>query len=266
MIDALIIKTKKEVFSKSSGLFSARSGGEGYDFLELREYNYGEDAKRIDWIASAKYQKPYIRIYQEELLRNIVGVFVLSGSLYFGSKRLKIETLLEAFLLVGYSALHLNENLQGFAHNHRFITNIYTLEQFAKEISSYDLLGKKATFDEKDLFYRLPERSLILLFGDFLDPTQLTLLAQKHEVVAIVARDSIEKGKDLGQSVEAVDTITLQSKNYFLGKSQLRKYGENIQKHLDNNYAHFVQNGIDWVEIYDIDNIYEKLQNFFIGR
>ena len=266
MIDTLIIKTKKEVFGKGSGLFASRSQGEGYDFVELREYMYGEDARRIDWLASAKYQKPFVRVYQEERLRNIVAHFLLSGSLFFGTARLKIETLLEAFLLVGYSALWAGERLWGIADEPRVLPNLYMLERFAKDIAAQDLVGRKLHFDQGLLFHQIAEPSLILLFGDFLDPIDLSLLAQKHEVVAVVARDEIERGMDLSQSLQVVDTVTLRRRSLYATRKSFEGYGANVQRLLERNYAHFAKIGVDWVELYGSDNIYEKLYRFFQGR
>ncbi len=45
--------------------------GEGYDFVELREYEDGEDIKKIDWIISAKMQKPYVKVFHSQRELNI---------------------------------------------------------------------------------------------------------------------------------------------------------------------------------------------------
>ena len=50
----ILIKTKKQVFSEIIGNNTSLQKGEGYDFCELKEYEYGEDVKNIDWITSAK--------------------------------------------------------------------------------------------------------------------------------------------------------------------------------------------------------------------
>ncbi|XPV54901.1 MAG: DUF58 domain-containing protein [Halarcobacter ebronensis] len=45
--------------------------GEGYDFLELKEYEYGEDVKNIDWVISAKLKKPYVKVFHAQRELNI---------------------------------------------------------------------------------------------------------------------------------------------------------------------------------------------------
>jgi len=56
-IKQLLIKTKKAVFSQQIGNNTSKIKGEGYDFVELREYEDGEDIRKIDWTISAKMQK-----------------------------------------------------------------------------------------------------------------------------------------------------------------------------------------------------------------
>ncbi|WP_281951682.1 DUF58 domain-containing protein [Nitrosophilus kaiyonis] len=267
-INRLIIKTKKDIFSKSSGIFSAKTAGEGYDFYELKEYDLNSDARKIDWLISAKMQKPYVRVYQEEKLRNIVIIFLLSGSLFFGAKRLKLETLVEIFLLLGFSALKEREKLTAIEKNNlKYIKNFFDLEDFAKNIDNKNIIGLKPDFkDINELFYKIREKSLIVFLGDFLYEIDLSLFAKKHEVIAFVARDSIEKGfyKDL--EFESVDNESLKKSSLSLRGKDFKTYGKNIEKVLDKNYINFRKNGIDFLEIFDIDDTFLKLNRFFIGR
>lgn len=271
--ETLLIKTKKEVFSNSVGIFSTNIGGEGYDFLELKEYDNESDAKRIDWLISAKYHKPYERVNQEEKRRDIIGLFLLSGSLFFGTKRLKIESLLEAFGIVGFSAIKYGDIFRsGYIKENRInlskpCQNTYNIEEEFYNISSMNLIGIKPEFDSlNELFYRIKNRAFIIFFGDFLYDIDLTLFSKKHEVLCIVARDSIENGIFLNQEAELLDSETLKSKNFILNEKNLKSYGKNIQKVLDKNYINFNRNKIGFLEIFDSDNVYKNLQNYFLGR
>ncbi len=264
MIDHLIIKTKKEVYSQKEGIFTTSLMGEGYDFAQLREYNYQEDAKRIDWLISAKMQKPYVRVYQQEKARNIVLVFLRSGSLFFGSKRLKVHTLIESFLLVALSALRLKEQVVGFDKKIELLENSALIERFAKGMER-DLVGRGLEIDITKIFYQIPQPSLVVFLGDFLEPIDISLFAAKHDVVCFVARDSIERA-DIDIYAQLVDNQSLEQKSARLYKKSLQKYHHNIQKALDRNYAAFAKSGIDWVELWDDDNIFVKLQQFFMGR
>ena len=73
----ILIKTRRKIFSEVIGNNSSLLKGEGYDFMELKEYEYGEDVKKIDWVISAKFKKPYVKVFhaQKELNINIVSYF-----------------------------------------------------------------------------------------------------------------------------------------------------------------------------------------------
>ena len=86
ILKKIVIKTKKQVFSEIIGNSVTKLKGEGYDFCELREYENGEDIKNIDWVISAKMQKPYVKIYHSQKELNIKIISFLNGSVYFGTK------------------------------------------------------------------------------------------------------------------------------------------------------------------------------------
>ncbi|WP_187647031.1 DUF58 domain-containing protein [Nitrosophilus labii] len=272
-IETLIIKTKKEVFSNSVGVYSTNVSGEGYDFLELKEYDFESDAKKIDWLISAKMQKPYVRVNQEEKRRNIVAVFLLSGSLFFGSKRLKIETLLEAFAILGFSSIKSGDIFRsGYILQNSIklslpYKNIFNVEEELYNIDSIELVGLKPAFNSiNELFYAIKEKSFVIFLGDFLYDIDLTLFSQKHEILAIVARDSIEKGINRGDEAELVDNENFKNISYMLNSKNLKKYGKNIEKELQKNYIKFRENGIGFIEIFDNDEIFIKLQHYFLGK
>ena len=86
----ILIKTKRAVFSEIVGNNTSRLRGEGYDFSELKEYEYGEDVKNIDWIISAKMQKPYSKVFHAQKELNVSIIPILNGSAFFGSKKLSL--------------------------------------------------------------------------------------------------------------------------------------------------------------------------------
>jgi uncharacterized protein (DUF58 family) len=87
--DRIIFKTKKAIFTEKIGNNRSKFKGEGYDFAELREYQIGDDIRKIDWNITAKLNQPFIKLFNEERELNIVAVPILSGSTFFGSKVLK---------------------------------------------------------------------------------------------------------------------------------------------------------------------------------
>jgi uncharacterized protein (DUF58 family) len=79
----IIIKTKKRLFGANLGNNVSIFHGNGLDFSEIKEYNYGDDVKKINHKVTAKEQKPYVNVFNEERELNIVVAFMVSGSIYF---------------------------------------------------------------------------------------------------------------------------------------------------------------------------------------
>ena len=101
----ILIKTKRQIFSEIAGNNPSIFEGEGFDFMELREYTYGDDVRKIDWNVTARMQKPFIKLFKEERELNIVIISLLGGSVHFGQKRFKQELIAETAALLAFSAV-----------------------------------------------------------------------------------------------------------------------------------------------------------------
>ena len=257
---SLILRAKKRVFASQLGLFSAPLGKEGYDFFDLEPYDYMSDAKRIDWKAFAKTRELYKKNFTEERSKNIHLLPILGGSLFFGSSRLKFETLLEALAIIGFSALRSKERLfvQGTP-----IRNIFEFESFLQKLAAQKLIGKKASFDPT-LFYRSP-KALTIVLSDFLEPVDLSLFRARDDVVALFILDHLETEKVLYEDATLVDTITLAQTGAKLASS-MHRYHKNISALHQRQKSDFEKLGIEWVELYEDSDIFTKLLHFFGSR
>ncbi|BAF69701.1 DUF58 domain-containing protein [Nitratiruptor sp. SB155-2] len=262
----LIIKAKKAVYAHQHGIFSA-SIGEGFDFVELTEYDYVSDAKKIDWIAYAKSGEAYMKLYQEEHMRNITIIPLLSGSLYFGFSRLKWEMLLEAVVLVGFSALASKDNLTWVSIDNKAdllrISNEYELEKLFLTFSKESIIGKSVTFNIDQLFYRLDQKHLIILLGDFLDPISLKLLPTKHEVVVIAFAN---RAKHFSKEAILKDTQNLNEKSVKLTPKTIDTYIKKTDTLQQEHLMQLKKQGCDMLTIYEDEDIFTKLQLFFGSR
>ena len=272
-IDALLLKTKKEVFNTSVGAFNSLFHGSGYDFSELKEYEYGDDAKRIDWLASAKMQTPYVKVMHEEKEKNILLVNLLGGSLYAGTQKLKIDTFQELAMLLGYAALK-----EGNLLSHATFFNgtlkrnfpskeLHSVHAFAKELQGCDITGSTSDFSTlPTLFNTLHTKSLVIFIGDFIEAVDLSLFAQRHDVVALVVRDSFERNDPVYIDAVLKDNENSAFKNIHFTKKSIHTYQQNIEQAHQKNYLHFHKYGIDYQECYDDDNLFLTLQAFFNNR
>jgi uncharacterized protein (DUF58 family) len=103
-LKVLQLKARHQVYTLLSGHNLSKLHGEGYDFSELREYQIGDDIRKINWTITAKLGKPYIKeLHANRELSVVVAVF-MDGSLYYGTGNAKQIKLTEIATLLGYAA------------------------------------------------------------------------------------------------------------------------------------------------------------------
>ncbi len=197
----ILIKARKQVFSEMVGNNASIFQGEGYDFIELREYMPGDDIRHIDWNITAKMQKPYIKVFREERELNVVLVSLMSGSLYFGSKVFKQDYLAEVVANISFSVLKNGDLLSSYMLSDRALKHHKPSKQMAQvqkivgDVLNFDPLNEKLDWDfiQSYLLERIKRRSLIIFMGDFFELPKLKILAKKHEVIALIIRDKYEE-------------------------------------------------------------------------
>ena len=96
--EEILIKTRRNIFGQNVGGNPSLFSGNGLDFRELREYDIGDDVRKINWKVTAKADRPFVNLFNEERELNIVVAFMVSGSIYFGTRRFKQELMAEILL------------------------------------------------------------------------------------------------------------------------------------------------------------------------
>lgn len=122
-IKKIVIKARKAVFSEMIGNNSSKYFGEGYDFAELREYQSGDDIKKIDWNITAKLKKPHIKMFYAGRELNIAIVPILNGSLHFGSSKFKSEVVTEVSAILGFSCIKQSDPYTSYIANDELVLN-----------------------------------------------------------------------------------------------------------------------------------------------
>ena len=199
-LKTLQLKARHQVYTLLAGNNLSKMHGEGYDFSELREYQIGDDVRKINWTITAKLGRPFIKELHSNRELSVVVAAMMDGSLYFGENNRK-QTITEISTILGYSAHQNSDLFTGFCFyedKHSLIPptkQLYHIDGFSKTL--YELNTLHTTLNYKraveTLFIQLPKRSLLFIIGDFLEPIDLSLLAQKHEVIAIIIRNRAEE-------------------------------------------------------------------------
>lgn len=265
----LLIKTRKQVFSEIIGNNTSPLKGEGYDFLELKEYEYGEDAKNIDWIISAKLQKPYVKVFHAQKELNIHIVPMLTGSVYFGTSKMKQEIITEVCSILGYSSvkqgdpfsLHIaNSSLETITKRTK---RLHSVHQMAESIYNYDVLGKSINYATiaDQLYKQIKKRSIIFLVGDFFDCSSLDLklLSRKHEVYVIMTRDHFEEEPQQLNNVNLIDPNNYSNFEGNIDKASIKSYKTILKKNDHKLFEHLQKCGIKVTKIYTNEEPISKM-------
>ena len=95
-----------------AGQYHSVFKGRGMAFSEVREYQYGDDIRNIDWNVTARFDKPYVKMFDEERELTVMLLIDVSGSNEFGTTlRLKEETITEKAAVVSFSAIKNNDKV-----------------------------------------------------------------------------------------------------------------------------------------------------------
>ncbi len=106
------IKTRGLSQQIFSGHYHSAFKGRGMAFSEVREYQYGDDIRSIDWNVTARFNNPYIKIFDEEREMTVMLIIDVSGSNEFGTqKQFKEEVITEIAAVLAFSAIHNNDKV-----------------------------------------------------------------------------------------------------------------------------------------------------------
>jgi len=229
----VFIKTKKRVFGNLIGRYISTFKGNGLDFKEFREYTPFDDAKKIDWKISAKVNKPLVKEFNEERELRIILAVLKSGSLYFGSNRLKIELISEIITFLGLLAIKYDNKVQSiFLGNKNKIFKPTKTYKGVYAFATYALNTNYLKEDYKEIeFLNKFKKSILFLIGDFYKPINFHKL--KHETYIINVRDKFEEAPTFKGEIEVIDPITLNNLNINFNKHSIQKISSFI-KQIDN--------------------------------
>ena len=271
-LKSLQLKARHQVYTLLSGHNLSKLHGEGYDFSELREYQMGDDIRKINWTITAKLGKPYIKELHANRELSVVVAAFMDGSLYYGTGNDKQTKLTEVATLLGYAAQQNADMFTGihYEQNKTNVTvptkQIYHIEQFSKQLFEASLLGTKvnSVSSVENLFKRVQKPSLLFVLSDFLEEIDLSLLAQKHEVIAIIIRDREEESpKKLGEAILGDPKGKAKLDTYF-GKRSIEKYLSKLEEHDQRLKEHFARYDIRSVKIFTDDEVVSKLVSLFV--
>ena len=276
VFQTLRLKAKHQVHTLLSGYSLSKKQAEGYDFSQLRAYQAGDDIRKINWQITAKLQTPYVNEHHTQRTLHVVVASLMDSSFVFGadsptSPSKKQAYLSQVALLLGYVTQSHGDMFTGlgYTQNKHYSTpptkQAYFIERFAEQLYESKLLTSTLNIQTsiQNLFSRISRPSLLFVLGDFLSFTDLSVLAQKHEVIAIGIRDEAEEvPTKLGEVLlkNPYNTQTLET--YFSSKN-IHSYLKELQQHDLHQQAHFHKYSIRYLKIKTNEDIIERLGTLF---
>ena len=271
--EELLIRAKKDVFGGNIGESLTTFKGDGLDFREIKEYEVGDDVKKINWKATAKTQSVKVNIFNVERELNIVVAFLVSGSIHFGSIRLKQEVASEIVALLSYSTIKNHNKLTSLLFSdikEKFIApskseaSVYGSVKMAYE---FDCLRKNIDYNKfcEYINTNIKSKSLIFIVGDFYGDIDFSSIAYKHEVYSIIVRDRFEEYPYISGEYDFISPIDFKGSQIHMDKTIALKFKEVIQKQDIKLEEHFAKHNIQSGKIYTDDNIYLRLSQILKG-
>lgn len=270
----ILVRARRQVFSEMVGNNPSIFQGEGYDFIELREYMPGDDIRHIDWNITAKMQKPFIKIFREERELNVVVASVLNGSVHFGSKKFKQETIAEVVALLSFSTIKNGDLLSSYIFTDTMVSHlkpskkVNQVQKSVDEILNFNALNQKVDFKviADTLYKRLKRKSLIIIVGDFFEIPNFALLARKHEVVAIIVRDLLEEKPPQMGFASLVDPESGAVLEGDFNASSVLSYAKKVHAHDHQLYDTLRKHQIRFTKVYTTSSASVELKRLFEGR
>ena len=196
------IKTRGLSHNIFAGEYHSAFKGRGMSFSEVREYQYGDDIRDIDWNVTARFNKPYVKVFEEERELTVMLVVDLSASLDFGTvKQTKREMVTEIAATLAFAAIQNNDKIGAIFFTDK-IEKFIPPKKGSKHILYIirELLGfnpeNKGTDISVPLQFltnALKKRCTAFLISDFVDSNDfrnaMTIANRKHDVAAIKVYD-----------------------------------------------------------------------------
>ena len=287
MSTSSLLKKVRKIEIKTRGLsnhifageYNTAFKGKGMAFSEVREYQSGDDVRSIDWNVTARYNSPYIKVFEEEREMTVMLLVDVSGSGNFGTiQQFKKEIATELSAVLAFSAIKNNDKVGVI-----FFSDI--IEEFIppkkgkshilriiRQILSFKPQNKKTNISQAIEYFNnvMKKRCICFILSDYISSSfekPLRVASKKHDVVALKVSDKREKTiPNIGivpfkdSETEKVILLDTSSK---LVRERFQKKQKEKQSEIEKL---FPRCGVDLININTGEDYVKPLINFFKNR
>jgi len=274
------IKTRGLSSNVFAGQYHSAFKGRGMAFAEVREYQFGDDVRDIDWNVTARFHRPFVKVFEEERELTVMLLIDVSGSLDFGtSRQMKRDMLTEIAATLAFSAIQNNDKIGVIFFSDR-IEKYIPPKKGRKHILYIirEMLDFKAESKKTDvgmaveyLTRVMKRRCTAFVLSDFYNQSsfekQLQIANSKHDVAAIQVYDPLAKHlPDVGllkvHDAETGHEMYIDTSNKRLRLAHTRYWMER-QNVLRQTFA---KSNVDWTSVATNEDYVKAMMALFAMR
>jgi len=273
------IKTKGLSNHIFSGEYHTAFKGKGMAFSEVREYQPGDDVRSIDWNVTARYNSPFVKVFEEEREMTVILLIDVSGSSDFGTQtQLKREVATEIAAVLSFSAINNNDKIGVIFFSDKIEKFIPPKKgkshilRIIRELITFESESKKTNIEVALKYFNniIKKRSVCFILSDFMDTNfdkSLKIARNKHDIVALRIHDDREEilpnvGLLKVEDAESGEMRWVDSSNKKVRTNYNNNYRE-FEKELKQNLQ---SSGVDHIDIKTGKDYIKPLMNFFKNR
>jgi uncharacterized protein (DUF58 family) len=188
-----------------AGEYHSAFKGRGIAFSEVREYQYGDDIRSIDWNVTARFNHPYVKVFEEERELTVMLLIDVSGSGNFGTRvSYKRDVMTEVAAVLSFSAIYNNDKIGVIFFSDKVEKFIPPLKgrkhilRIIRELLDFTSQSHGTNLDEplRFLTNAIKKRCTAFIISDFIVPEfeeALRIASNKHDIVALKVYDPLEQ-------------------------------------------------------------------------
>lgn len=274
------IKTRALSQQIFAGQYHSAFKGRGMAFSEVRQYNYGDDVRFIDWNVTARFHTPYVKVFEEERELTVMLLIDTSASNLFGTrKQFKSELIAELAAVLSFSAIYNNDKVGVLFfsdHVEKFIPPAKGKKhilRIIRELIAFQPNQKSRTNISEALRYftnAQKKKCTAFLLSDFVCENfeqALQITANRHDLIAV---HIVDKGEMELPNLGLVEFVDPETGQHFLADTSSRSVRDSYQKWwkllIDNNIELFHKSKIDIVHLYTDKDYVPALKELFLRR
>ncbi len=288
MLDtAEILKKVRQIEIKTKGLtnhifageYHSAFKGRGMSFSEVRDYHFGDDVRSIDWNVTARFNHPFVKIFEEERELTVMLLVDMSESSSFGTqKRDKRDLITELCAVLAFSAIKNNDKvgviffsdgMEKYIPPKKGKSHILFI---IRELLSFTPKRKGTNIKETLRFFNnaAKKRSIVFLLSDFLSgeyQDALNIAAKRHDMVGIQVYDQRDRELPPVGLIQVADAETGATQWVDTADRRVRQYYEQqFAHHAQYCKSAFMKSGAELMTIRTDEDYVKALQTFFLNR